>query len=133
MGSRFSFSLHAAMHEISSWEDIRMRVHLFIAILIFAVASVACQQITAPPAPTNRPQIAASCSTTDGASFAARFVAVNRKVPSGIPLSQAELADLSNAYCNAPATFRRQLDNIDFLFISADPASQPAIRLSVRE
>jgi hypothetical protein len=97
-----------------------------------AAASIGCQQQSPPPPPALRAlnaRFTTDCSTIDGQAFAARFVAVNNKVPSGVPLSSAEITDLSNAYCNAPATFRRQLDNIDFFFISADacnPAGNPA-------
>ena len=109
-----------------------MPVRLVTIILIVVGACIGCQQQSPPPPPALRAlnaRFTTDCSTIAGPAFAARFVAVNNKVPSGVPLSSAEITDLSNAYCNASATFRRQLDNIDFFFISADacnPAGNPA-------
>lgn len=102
-----------------------MRIRFAIAVLIIAATCVSC--ILPPPAPppaaaAGRAHITANCLTDDGPDFVKRFGVVrNGQVITPTPsLSAAQVTDLTNAYCNAPVVFRKQLDNIDLLFISAD-------------
>ena len=90
--------------------------------LAFVGACAGCMQDTAFTTPgagasVTRPRVA----TCDGSSFVNRIYVLPTAVAK--PLSQPQQKDLSDAYCNASVTFRRLLDNVDFVFVDATNCS----------
>jgi hypothetical protein len=107
-----------------------MRIRLALAVLIVAAACVSCVQPPPPSPPAAAaagPHTGATCDPTD---LTGRIIVLPVK-PAGqqpLQLTAAMQADLGDAYCNAAREFRRQIDNIDFIFVDAtlcpnDPSS----------
>jgi hypothetical protein len=106
---------------------------LVVAVLIFTAFCVACVPVPPPPQQqVSGRESTQKCLTDDGPAFANSVQALgapDRRTrvakPSGSPLSAQQLADITNAYCNAPESFRRQLDNIDFVYVDAGACNTP--------
>jgi hypothetical protein len=93
-------------------------VRFAIATLIFAGACVACAPATPVTKSTPGTKSALGPNVTcTGTDFVNRIIVL--PIATAQPLTSAEQTDLSNAYCNASEAFRRQLDNIDYVFVDA--------------